>query len=192
MTTAITLTEHGASRMNEGVIEIDEFGASITGVPDVEEFIDLFVRLQTNEEQAHWCIPDMIVWAEEHNYGEAWTQVLDEMWLNPGTLANRKTIVRKFPKDKRRWNLSQRHYAQLTSLMPENEALAFELLAQAEREALTSPALLEAKKRRLQEYIPQTATLTLTVSADGEVTAGEKPPTWAWGGNYTVTIKEAS
>ena len=177
-------------RAPSGDIVIDDFGATVIGCPDVEDFIDLFVRLQTNEEQAHWCIPDLIVWAETNNYGEAWTQVLDEMWLNPGTLANRKTIVRKFPKDKRRWNLSQRHYAQLTSLMPDNEALAFELLALAERDGLTSPALLEEKKRRLEEYIPQTATLTLTVSADGVVTASEKPPTWAWNNVFEITIKE--
>lgn len=175
-----------------GVIEVDDLGATITGTPDLEEFIDRFMRFQSNEEQAHWSVPDMIVWAEDNNFAEGWTQVLDEMWINPATLANRKTIVRKFPKAKRRWKLSQRHYAQLTSLMPANEALAFELLEQAARTGMTSPELLNEKKRRLSEPVPQTATLTLTVSADGTVSAGEKPPTWAWGGSYTVTIKEAA
>lgn len=30
----------------------------------------------------------------------------------------------------------------------------------------------------------------MTVSADGEVTAGEKPPTWAWNNVFEITIKE--
>lgn len=33
-------------------------------------------------------------------------------------------------------------------------------------------------------------TATLSVSADGVVTASEKPPTWAWNNVYEIVIKE--
>jgi hypothetical protein len=178
------------TQTHAGVIHIDALGATVTGQPDVEDFVDLFIEQVTNEEQAHWVVPDLILWAEDTNFDEGWTQVLDGAYLNPRTLANRKSICRKFPKDKRRWKLSQRHYAQLTSLMPQHEALAFELLAQAQRTGMTSEELLAEKKRRINEPVPETFEVTLVVRA-GVLVPTVELPTWIEDGDsFNVVLRE--
>ncbi len=173
------------------MIEIDALGATVHGLPDPEDFCDEITRLLDNEEQAHWCVPDMLLWAETSG-DERYAQALDPTKLNPRTLANRMTICRKFPKETRRWKLSQRHYAQLTSLMPEHRELAFELLATAARTGMTSEELLAAKKERLNEPTPETFLVTL-VYYDGVFVPTVQPPTWVVDkSQYTVTLRSAA
>ena len=177
------------TQLHAGVIAIDALGATVTGMPDPVDFCAVIERLYADEEQAHWSIPDLLLWSESVG-DERYAQALDPTKQHPGTLANRKSICRKFPKDKRRWALSQRHYAQLTSLMPDNEALAFELLALAVNTGMTSEELRTAKKERLHEPVPETFATTL-VYCDGVFVSQIAPPAWITEGEtFDIVLKE--
>ena len=180
------------SRTHEGEILVTPTGAEVVGTPDFETFCQTITDLYDVEDSAKWSIPDLIVWAEDSNAfselgDEAWYQAIDVRRINEGTLANRKSIVRKFPKAKRLWKLSQRHYASLTSLMPAHEALAFELLEQAVRRDMTSNDLLNEKKRRLNERVLDTFETSL-VYRNGVFVSEIAPPSWIAEGYKTDVI----
>ena len=191
------MTDHAG--MNDIIITAS--GAEVIGTPNFEDFCERIMELYDDKDKAEWGIPDLIVWAEDNNAfselgEEVWYQAIDVRRMNEGTLANRKSIVRKFPKAKRRWKLSQRHYAQLTSLMPDNEALAFELLEQAVRTDMTSVELLNEKKRRLKERVLDTFETSLVykvIDGRGYFVSLIDPPAWiAEGYKADVTLKEAA
>ncbi|RLD00138.1 MAG: hypothetical protein DRI46_07980 [Chloroflexi bacterium] len=83
-----------------------------------------------------WALMDLF-FACERQWGEAYTQLIDETQLTYGHLANMATVYRRFPTpEHRRWAVSPSHYAAVTR-KDISDTDVERLLNAAEREKLS-------------------------------------------------------
>lgn len=170
----------------------DRFGVAVTGRPDFEEWCDLFVEILDQKEMCFWGIGDLLIYAEETQaFGEDYAQVLDGARISERGLINRKSICRRFPRDKRLWNVSGGHYESVRAL-PDDRAFA--LLEEAERSSMTREDLREHVRALTNPTAPLTFDAELAWDAARSVFVPTViPPTWITSGQiYKVKIKEAA
>lgn len=170
----------------------DRFGVEIRGRVDFEDWVELFNELLDDKERAAWGIGDMIRYAEETNaFGDDYASVLSGGRMSPGGLANRVSICRRFPRDKRLWNLSISHYEAVRTLTDDK---AFALLEQAEAMDMDRDALREEVKRVKGQETPAVFAVDLAWdAARGVFVPAVAPPTWIAAGQvFSVKLKNAA
>lgn len=117
--------------------------------------------------RAQWGMGDAIIEAE-HRWGEIYAQAIQATKYSEGTLRNRVSICRAFPRERRKWVLSQSHYAAVLCLRARPD-LQNELLALAERQELDRETLRDLAKASKRLHIdPPDDTVDDTIEDDVE------------------------
>lgn len=175
---------------NTPALTADRYGVEISGEIDFEEWADQFTALLDDKEKTAWGIADMVIYAEERDgFDGMYSQFLDDTRLSERGLINRMSLARRFPRDKRLFNVGISYYEAVRTL-PDDKA--FDLLNQAAKTKIDREAFRVMVKKVKQEPTPDKQALTLTW--DAEVKAyrpSVAPKLWAQDGySFEVTLRE--
>jgi len=106
-------------------------GLHVVGKPTINEWMEYGEKLRTVEASMQWIIGDYLNYGE-FNYGEKYSQVLDE---SVATWKTYNWVSNRVPKDIRNPNLSWSHHRMVANLPREYQV---KLLEKAEKESLST------------------------------------------------------
>lgn len=176
--------------MNTPALIADRYGVEISGAIDFEEWADQFTALLDDKEKTAWGIADMVIYAEEQDRFEGmYTQFYDDTRLSERGLINRISLARRFPRDKRLFDVGISYYEAVRTL-PDDKA--FDLLHNAATSKIDRDTFRDMVKQVKQEPTPDKQSLTLiwdaTIKAFKPSVA---PKLWVTEGyKFEVTLRE--
>lgn len=176
--------------MNTPALIADRYGVEISGTIDFEEWADQFTALLDSKEMCAWGIADMVIYAEERDgFDGMYAQLLDDTRLSERGLINRMSLARRFPRDKRLFDVGISYYEAVRTL-PDDKA--FKLLHTAANSKVDREAFREMVKKEKQEPTPDKQELTLTWDAGIKAyRPSVAPKLWAQDGySFEVTLRE--
>ncbi len=98
-------------------IKLTRTGIVFNGQPTLDEWLNAFSGLWEAQEAIRWCLGDMIIHAEKQtDWGEMYTQALEETPFAYSTLTQYVRVCRSFPYERRRPDVKWTHYQKLASL----------------------------------------------------------------------------
>ncbi len=169
----------------------DRYGVEISGDMDFETWADEFTALLTQKEMCAWGIADMVIYAEAHGgYDGMYAQLLDPRRMSPEGLANRVSLARRFPREKRAFDVGISYYEAARTL---SDASAFKLLQQAEDDPdMTRELFRELVRKEKQDPTPDTQKVTLVWDAAiAAFKPSVAPKLWVSDGyKFEVTLRE--
>lgn len=177
--------------MSTPALSSDRYGVAISGNIDFEEWADTFTALLDDKERAAWGIADMVLYAEQRNgYDGMYAQLLSHKRLSDEGLRNRVSLARRFPHDKRVYDVGISFYEAVRTL-PDDKAFA--LLYQAEHDdTMDREQFRELVRKAKNNPTPDTQKVTLIWDAEIEAfRPSVAPKLWVQDG-YTmeVTLRE--
>lgn len=113
---------------------MDKQGLRAVGNPSFEEWLRVGEFLKNANGAVHFWIGDWLNYGERQ-WGEMYTQAIDETGYSYGTLANDKWVASRIEPSRRRENLSYAHHQEIADLMPEDQE---KMLDMAEEHHLNS------------------------------------------------------
>jgi len=175
-------------------IELSELGAVIVGVPTLEDWSSAFTQALSMGASATWQRTDLITFAEDENpYDDEQFQAVKLARISEGTYNNDLRRGRRFPRGNalRRF-MHECSVSHFDAVAPLGDVDAEIVLEQAAREDLGREWVRSEVKRIKNQPDPRRHVALLRVASDGSVALAEPPPTWAWGADYEVVLKERS
>lgn len=122
-------------------------GLQVLGDPSLDEWIKCGRFIKSAEGAVHWWIGDWIRHGE-HAYGEKYTQYIDELGFDYGTLRNDVFVAERIDLSRRRDKLSFAHHQEVARFEPKEQD---ELLDKAEKLKVSIRDLRQMKHRMLLE-----------------------------------------
>ena len=131
--TATSLTEH---------VSLSEQGVQILGDIDITEYVEAVSNITKLTNACSFALGDLIAYGEDHpDWGEMYTQALDETDLSYSTLAHRVRVSRAYPPEDRVEGLSWSHHREALAIKDPTERL--EALASAKLTGISALGLRE-------------------------------------------------
>lgn len=126
------------------LFEMRPTGLLLKGSPTLEECIEYGTHLGHVDNAAKWTMGDLLLYMESRpDFGEQWSQALNQMQKSEDSLQTFMNVARKFPQEKRRPLLSFSHHREVAA-MEEHERDVW--LDRAEGQQLSSKQLRELVK----------------------------------------------
>lgn len=176
--------------VNTLALTADRYGVEISGSIDFEEWADQFTALLDNKEMCAWGIADMVIYAEERDgFDGMYAQLLDDTRLSERGLINRMSLARRFPREKRLFDVGISYYEAVRTLTDDK---AFGLLHTAEKSKIDREAFREMVKK--EKNAPTLDTQKLALTWDATINGyrpSVAPKLWAQGNySFEVTLRE--
>lgn len=131
--------------------DLTEIGIDLPPEMSFEGWLATARFVRTAEKGWQWWLADLLVWADDHGLENEAIQALGTLGFLNHTLSNKKSIGRRFPKARRRVELSFGHHE---SVAFESEEAADTLLQRAVADKWTRDEI----RLELQRYRETTAT----------------------------------
>ena len=101
-------------------VELDDLGLRVIGVPTLEMMAQVGGQLVRAERSLHWWLGDWFNAGEDY-CGEAFSQLLDHLGMDPDTVMQYGWVCRKVSQDRRRADLSYSHHREVAALEPDQQ-----------------------------------------------------------------------
>lgn len=131
--------------------ELTAMGMVVNGDPSLQEWLDFGKTLRGIRSATLWTVGDWVNYGESRtDYGEKYTQALNEMEYDYGALRNLSWIAHAFPLSRRHDKLTHSHHAAVASKkLPAN--VQDELLNEAAATGMNRDDLREKVKKILKK-----------------------------------------
>ena len=123
-------------------VKVTDIGLELTESLSVNDYIELGSKVSLLNKSAPWLLADLLGFGEE-KFGDQFSQIVDSFNCKPETLRNSLYVYNKWPKHRRRPELSFAHHQTCASLDPE---IADRLLDLAVEKDFSIKELRAAKK----------------------------------------------
>jgi len=132
--------------------QMDKMGLKPIGTPSFDDWLKCGDFLKNANGAVHFWIGDWMNYGERQ-WGEMYTQAIDETGYSYGTLANDKWVTSRIEPSRRRESLSFAHHQEIADLMPDDQE---KMLSYAEKHSLNSKAFRNmVKSYKLQLDLPE-------------------------------------
>ena len=123
-------------------VSLSEQGVQILGDIDITEYVEAVSNITKLTNACSFALGDLIAYGEDHpDWGEMYTQALDETDLSYSTLAHRVRVSRAYPPEDRVEGLSWSHHREALAIKDPTERL--EALASAKLTGISALGLRE-------------------------------------------------
>ena len=123
-------------------VSLSEQGVQILGDIDITEYVEAVSNITKLTNACSFALGDLIAYGEDHpDWGEMYTQALDETDLSYSTLAHRVRVSRAYPPEDRVEGLSWSHHREALAIKDPTERL--EALASAKLTGISDLGLRE-------------------------------------------------
>lgn len=131
--------------LNKQYFELKPTGLIINGQPTYEAYELAMDTLRYIEGSIQWWLGDLLN-AVEKDYGEMYSQLVDETDYTRGALRNSKWVSGVFELSRRHDNLPFSFHQEVAPLMQDNPEVALALLDTVEAENLESRRVYEIRR----------------------------------------------
>ena len=105
-------------------VSLSEQGVQILGDIDITEYVEAVSNITKLTNACSFALGDLIAYGEDHpDWGEMYTQALDETDLSYSTLAHRVRVSRAYPPEDRVEGLSWSHHREALAIKEPTERL---------------------------------------------------------------------
>ena len=123
-------------------VSLSEQGVQILGDIDITEYVEAVSNITKLTNACSFALGDLIAYGEDHpDWGEMYTQALDETDLSYSTLAHRVRVSRAYPPEDRVEGLSWSHHREALAIKDQTERL--DALASAKLTGISALGLRE-------------------------------------------------
>lgn len=112
--------------IQQNKVQITDTGLELTENLSINDYMEVGTKINALHKSTPWLLADLLGYGEER-YGDQFSQVVDEFGYRPETLRNALYTVKRWPKSRRRPELTFAHHQAVSSLDPENADKILEL-----------------------------------------------------------------
>lgn len=128
-------------------IQATETSLELTENLSINDYIEVGTKIHSLHKSTSWLLADLLTYGEDH-YSDQFSQVVEEWGYRPETLRNALYVARKWPKERRRKELTFAHHQAVSSVEP---IVADEMLEIATKNGYSVKELRELKKQYSKE-----------------------------------------
>jgi len=99
-------------------IQVAETSLELPENLSIHDYFEIGQKINTLHKSTTWLLADLMEYGEGH-YGDSFSQVASELGFRPETLRNALYVAKKWPKNRRRKELSFAHHQSVSSMEPE-------------------------------------------------------------------------
>lgn len=128
-------------------VKISPTSLDLTENLSINDYMELGTKINSLHKSTPWLLADLLGYGEE-KYGDQFSQIVDDWGYRPETLRNALYTVKRWPKERRRQELSFAHHQSISSIEPD---VADKMLDAAVERELSVSELRELKRAYLSE-----------------------------------------